>query len=1280
MRSPFRLLRDTALAACVAALAVVVMAVPRPVHAAPADNPFNPTGTTKATPPGASTFGPDTFAQGQPRAVDMNPDGTAWQRMSEREKKDQMRDWVLVAAAGSLGLSADDLTRALADVPVARHDHLRAAAQPEYGVTRTCDIGSGKAVAVIPAGDDDDTRDHLGYVADEYRKNRGVPPEAVLVFEYQLDLKKIRATVTRKADVPGKELFTAAYGYHEQGVSTAADMTAFLGKVSTLTHAAKANKGVTLGGRKLLARKYRTLRTEDVAAIWQAQNGLPRFRDSVGFSLDPVYDFDALGKWFGKAVKPGLEEMVKEKKAGVTAEDIRDAELAIAIKAPHVVEKLLGKVRDAADAGVKAAEGQVKAAQAKAKAAKTDEEKDRAADEEDRAFTALDAAEGAAVQADGWGKGLGGSQFQQARYDGDLQGTEVGMVLFYTDLLAKMWAGLDVGRSAPVNDIAGFRTFPNGNPLHFMAKDQANPSIRLWFGPDPSAYQLLSGKSGVLFARRSTRLYAASSDPLKPGAEVPANPSSEAVLGWWNDHYEEVARYEPEYERLNEFTKWSLVVAWLAHERLMPELAALGGVKVDRSAWFPKWAKANTDLRFAQWEKVGFHPKGYKGTKHEAMPLLQSRWFLDYGGLVDNRMSGGVSGASPSRDIAPRPTLPATPARPDPTPVGRAWVPGKTQTYRGVDLTFDKGAVQFKAKPYTEYIGRSGEYRPQAVRGATATRPDGLDRTLDFGGRPQDRLEVTGTRGMVVVNQRVEGTARETQLAQQVSDAWFGNSVPKSVLATTPEARASVVLPDRTVLVRMDGSADYLRIQPAVKPTGELPPGVSAQVSSPTGAQTFHLSKVTAAEVAKLMPTDGKVRVDLPSRPTDRPVLDASPAARFEEFDGVKPPAEFKVTLTADGEPAAIPATYVREGNRLEFKVTDLPAGYRTNPEKLCERLRYAEGESLRAAAERAKPGDKLAVKLEAVQPVSARAESIAQVSQSLASGRPTDAIRRLDAVPEADRTLTWRMQRARAELQLGRDDAAAAACGMKAGSEVTRTTVRPFADELAARATDPKTPLEEQTAILQQATQGQWEMSVGFEGGRAVLSAGVRMGTAAKPGEVTAKDHVYQESGTGLTGDQINTAIKDQKLGQVLAGKDVELLEIYGRQAPRLGPERVSHTDWESGRSSRGTKTTEGMNKEALGKMIAAGLMSAAGLAAAGDGGDDDDDDDRRPFRINPVAGDEGEDEDDCDPDPLFPRAKKGNGKAAKGDPCPKMYLIRPVAKGDPKKPGVKAPPPDKK
>src|SRR5262249_22101789 len=46
-------------------------------------------------------------------------------------------------------------------------------------------------------------------------------------------------------------------------------------------------------------------------------------------------------------------------------------------------------------------------------------------------------------------------RFQAARYDGMLQGTEAGMVLFYTDLLAKIWS-MNYLDSAPVDAIEEF--------------------------------------------------------------------------------------------------------------------------------------------------------------------------------------------------------------------------------------------------------------------------------------------------------------------------------------------------------------------------------------------------------------------------------------------------------------------------------------------------------------------------------------------------------------------------------------------------------------------------------------------------------------------------------------------------------------------------------------------------------------------------------------------------------------------------------------------------------
>ena len=152
-------------------------------------------------------------------------------------------------------------------------------------------------------------------------------------------------------------------------------------------------------------------------------------------------------------------------------------------------------------------------------------------------------------------------KFQVARYDGDLQGTEVGMVLFYTDLLAKIWA-IDYEYSAPDQDILGFvnHTKVSLSPIYKNEAEELN-SVRLWFGHEDLGFQVTN--DSILFARNATKIYAASSNSLEPGAEVPASAHFSEAIYWWNDHYEEVAQYEKEYERLNEIMKWSLIISWL---------------------------------------------------------------------------------------------------------------------------------------------------------------------------------------------------------------------------------------------------------------------------------------------------------------------------------------------------------------------------------------------------------------------------------------------------------------------------------------------------------------------------------------------------------------------------------------------------------------------------------------------------------------------------------------------------------------------------------------------
>jgi hypothetical protein len=184
------------------------------------------------------------------------------------------------------------------------------------------------------------------------------------------------------------------------------------------------------------------------------------------------------------------------------------------------------------------------------------------------------------------------NRYQSARYDGPLQGTEVGMILFYTDLLAKIWA-IKHDNTDPSGVIEDFVNLYNQRiePI-FQAELDALPSARLWFGHNNRGFDLGAGgdSDALVMARTATRIYAAGSNPINPGEEVQTSRLMGAPMKWWNDHYDEVARHEPQYQRLNEIMKWSLVLGWLNDAGAGDLLDFLESAEVRRHFWFPEWA------------------------------------------------------------------------------------------------------------------------------------------------------------------------------------------------------------------------------------------------------------------------------------------------------------------------------------------------------------------------------------------------------------------------------------------------------------------------------------------------------------------------------------------------------------------------------------------------------------------------------------------------------------------------------------------------------------------
>src|SRR5262245_29885196 len=621
----------------------------------------------------ASLFWPKTpvraafteFPEGQKRAISFDLGRETLAAMTRREQLDQMRDWLLYTVVSDAGLTAEEFNQSLFDLPAVRRGYLQPTANFEHGAGRSCYIGDGHIVALVPAGIEPNERaDQIAHIADLHRKNIGEKPESLIVFEYDIAFDDLNnepaAELTRRETINAEELFTGKYNYYEATIGNVADLERFMGQVDDLIYARAEGGPVTVGGRKLRGHKYRGIRVEEIAAVWQSEDKIQRlgnplkekiaaferrwggqyplakllkeqleaqykleeaelkkeiaraqrsgsFANGSGFSLDPAYDFAGLKKIFDQKMGPFCARIIGPDKVAEVSRALADENVDPLFDALFEISQTSKPLAKEMEQFV-----------------------------------------------------ISSFQFQAARYDGDLKGTEVGMALFYTDLLAKLWA-LDFLESAPGAYVDDFRPIPDVTVSPIYKKEMEELSrTRLWFGPQDKGFQVADNGKSLLFAHTATRIYAASANSLQPGKESEPNAQSAAFLGWWDNHYEEVARYEPEYQRLNQIMKWSLLIGWLNENNQGQQLGFLRGVEVKRDNWFPDWAKRRPDLRFRAWggvceegpmirnaklaPQVCFFPRNFRGrnTDTEAMPRLASRTFSEFG-RTGHMIVGGVS-------------------------------------------------------------------------------------------------------------------------------------------------------------------------------------------------------------------------------------------------------------------------------------------------------------------------------------------------------------------------------------------------------------------------------------------------------------------------------------------------------------------------------------------------------------------------------------------------------------------------------------------------------------
>lgn len=607
-------------------------------------------------------------------------------------RSEQLADWAVYATLLSSGLPTAAIRDATYDKVPFRSAEFEEVASLEYGPGRRLVLDDESVWLFFREGDLQ-RRVTLGRLADQVRMELGHLPRRVLVFRVQAAEDSPHMRIAREPDLSPAQLFSAEYGYVERVVTNRAEMQDLLDRIDDLTHAKLLDgQRVELGGRRFDEARTLSVTLNDIAALYQAHMELGLTREP-GFSLDPQWDVKQLVSELHLLLdkEDGVRQLVERSYSALQLRAKNDKSITPAsmpIEIRNLNELLYFMSQQSA---LQVPEG-FRARLSKILAA-LEPERQRSVADGDPFYPFIMQQQLLQLQK----RRLSGNsqddanlvpffelqdelrrdssldgnvtlgllnllaarhRSQCARYDGPLQGTRVGMNLFYTDLMAKIWQGVDYYRSAPTDAIPGFLSLPSVSaqlePLYWEEVRRLN-ATRLWFGPKKEGYSVGSDGEALHFAHVATRVYAAGSNPLRPGREESPNEASRRSLGWWDRHYAQVADYEPEYHLQNQIMKWSLLTGRFAdrtrEQGMASHFSYLSEEKVDHSQRFDRFMQENQALRFRQ--DVRFRDPSLWLNKTECIEILRSYDYEGSGG--SGYIKGGVSlGSGRSLNVGSR--------------------------------------------------------------------------------------------------------------------------------------------------------------------------------------------------------------------------------------------------------------------------------------------------------------------------------------------------------------------------------------------------------------------------------------------------------------------------------------------------------------------------------------------------------------------------------------------------------------------------------------------------
>lgn len=746
-----------------------------------------------------STIKHDFFPQDTAVPVAYQFTDLSYEEFSEREQEEQVRDWLLLTILSNINLAEDALNDATFDLPPVRYGFLQKVSNLEFGKTRSKYLGDDLIVALVPECSKEEEFDYLAHIVDQHRRDLNFIPATIEVFQYEISLEEDLALITRKEAVDTKIYFDEDSGYTETTIKELKDLQRFMLNNQDVT-IAEIDAGVlTIGGRKLKSRDYGNIDLEDIAAIFQSEMEVKRKLDAFEAKWNRVtYYTEEEGERLARQMLKEQKEQAIVDGSGFSLDPFFDcpALLTYVKRNKELFSVLPDYSYRTIISGLEENDSDPLLIQL---------------------GNIIHSYPEKAYSAQSFLEEINGRfKYQKARYDGFLQGTEVGMNLFYTDLMAKLWT-FNFNYAAPKSFVPEFVCNTDVRTSKtFSEESRQFDSNRLWFSPDNTKFQLAESGDKLLFARNATRIYSASSNQLKPGEEAPSAAFWEKPLNWWNNHFEEVAAYEPQYEKLNEIVKWSVIITWLIDENKDYLLSFLNSVAVNRNNWFPEWAENNPDLKFDRWKDIDFYPKGFKGSKTEVIPILKSPPSLEGGWIV-----GGVSLSSKnmvrSLNTVPKKLVKGGRLnRPDLVfdSYSNKLVSSKGNSFK-INNTSRVKKVTTEAAQDARLRNRFSELYNEHFERQLLKNGNQVEIGLDQGGKRIGALRISGHKNGFEVGFR----SRSMEMGQHFSRKISDSVNPLEVLSNSPEVNNFIVLEKNAsqgifdVAVNFKNSDSWLRIK-----------------------------------------------------------------------------------------------------------------------------------------------------------------------------------------------------------------------------------------------------------------------------------------------------------------------------------------------------------------------------------------------------------------------------------------------------------------------------------